>query len=234
MEFMNYTSRTAFMLLCSLVLTVPLHAGNSDKQVLIETRIAEVSRTHSNDLGFDFNSSQGVQEIGNGAGIGSDVDTRGVDAASGFTQTLFEGPVDPLFASFGDDANDLLAAPRLTTTTQAESQIEVVPVVDSDNNLQIQLTPQVVDVVDLEGASSLATPPVVETSQLTTHVIVDSGQTVALGGLVAEDVQDTSDKVPFLGDVPLIGRLFKQTADTNAKRNLKIFVTPTIVKDTGE
>ena len=67
--------------------------------------------------------------------------------------------------------------------------------------------------------------PIFSTRKVTTSVSIWDGQTVALGGLVREDVQKVQDKVPILGDIPLAGRLFRSNVDQKIKRNLIIFVT---------
>jgi general secretion pathway protein D len=66
-----------------------------------------------------------------------------------------------------------------------------------------------------------------------TSCIVWDGQTVVLGGLIAEDVQKIKDKVPVLGDIPLLGRFFRSEAMSTIKKNLIIFVTPTIIDPAG-
>jgi general secretion pathway protein D len=76
--------------------------------------------------------------------------------------------------------------------------------------------------------------PVFSTREVKTYVTVWDGQTVALGGLIREDVQKVQDKVPFLGDVPLAGRLFRSEADQKLKKNLVIFVTPRILDAEGQ
>ena len=63
---------------------------------------------------------------------------------------------------------------------------------------------------------------------------VFDGQTVVLGGLMREDVQKVEDKTPFLGDVPLIGRLFRSQVDQHLKRNLVIFVSARLINPSGE
>jgi general secretion pathway protein D len=75
--------------------------------------------------------------------------------------------------------------------------------------------------------------PVFSSRQVTTTIQIWDGQTVVLGGLIREDVVKINDKVPFLGDIPLIGRLFRSKADTNVKRNLLIFVTATLIDPAG-
>ena len=66
-----------------------------------------------------------------------------------------------------------------------------------------------------------------------TTVNVWDNQTVSLGGLISSSVQSTKDKVPFLGDLPLVGRLFQSQSKTTTKKNLMIFVTATIIDPAG-
>jgi general secretion pathway protein D len=76
--------------------------------------------------------------------------------------------------------------------------------------------------------------PIFSTRKVTTAVTVWDGQTVAMGGLIREDVQDVEDKVPILGDIPIIGRLFQSKAEDHFKRNLMIFVTAKLIDPSGE
>jgi len=76
--------------------------------------------------------------------------------------------------------------------------------------------------------------PVFSLREVNTFVTVWDGQTVALGGLITENVQKTQDKVPILGDIPLAGRLFRSDADQKIKENLIIFVTPRILDADGQ
>ena len=69
--------------------------------------------------------------------------------------------------------------------------------------------------------------------QVTTSVNVWDGQTIVLGGLITENVSKLKDQVPILGDIPLIGRLFRSEASQTQKKNLVIFVTPTIIDAAG-
>ncbi|HWQ92445.1 MAG TPA: hypothetical protein VN673_12305, partial [Clostridia bacterium] len=69
--------------------------------------------------------------------------------------------------------------------------------------------------------------------QVTTSAIVWDGQTVVLGGLITEDVTKLKDKIPMLGDLPLVGRLFRSESSSTRKKNLMIFVTPTIIDPAG-
>jgi general secretion pathway protein D len=69
--------------------------------------------------------------------------------------------------------------------------------------------------------------------QVVTTVNIWDNQTIVLGGLISSSVQSTKDKVPMLGDLPLVGRLFQSQSKISAKKNLMIFVTATIVDPAG-
>jgi general secretion pathway protein D len=75
--------------------------------------------------------------------------------------------------------------------------------------------------------------PIFSTRKVTTSVSVWDGQTVVLGGLIREDVQKTEDRTPIIGDIPLVGRLFRTNVDQHIKRNLIIFVTARLVNPAG-
>src|SRR5207249_4010537 len=76
--------------------------------------------------------------------------------------------------------------------------------------------------------------PIFSTRKVTTSVSVWDGQTVVLGGLMREDVQKVEDRTPFLGDIPVVGRLFRTNVDQHIKRNLIIFVTARLVNPAGQ
>ena len=69
------------------------------------------------------------------------------------------------------------------------------------------------------------------TRRLTTTVMADSGQIVVLGGLINEEVQESVQKVPLLGDIPILGHLFKSSSSGKKKKNLMVFIKPTIIRD---
>ncbi len=75
--------------------------------------------------------------------------------------------------------------------------------------------------------------PVFSTRRVNTALTIFDGYTVAVGGLMREDVQNVEDKVPILGDIPIIGRLFQSKAENRIKSNLIIFVTAEIIDATG-
>ncbi|MCE9609767.1 MAG: type II and III secretion system protein [Chthoniobacter sp.] len=135
--------------------------------------------------------------------------------------------------------------------------LEVEPVVGPDGyTIDLNLVPQV---VEFEGFINYGSPiqttstnpitgitstqiltantinqPVFSTRKVTTSVSVYDGNTVVIGGLMREDVQKVEDKVPLLGDIPIVGRLFRSSVDQHTKRNLVIFVSARLMKPDGD
>ena len=90
----------------------------------------------------------------------------------------------------------------------------------------------------ITSAPSVITPnvinqPIFSSRKVTTSVSVSDVATVVLGGLMREDVQKTEDRTPIIGDIPIVGRLFRTNADQHVKRNLVIFVTAHLVTPAG-
>ena len=73
--------------------------------------------------------------------------------------------------------------------------------------------------------------PAIDTREVTTQVLVNDGQTVVLGGILTTNERNAQTKVPWLGDIPVLGNLFKTTTNTNDKDELLIFVTPKILRE---
>ena len=71
----------------------------------------------------------------------------------------------------------------------------------------------------------------IDTKAVKTQVLVENGGTVVIGGIYTQNERDTLTKVPFFGDVPVFGNLFKNNSKTNDKTELLVFVTPRIVSD---
>ena len=84
---------------------------------------------------------------------------------------------------------------------------------------------------DSVGANTSA-GPAIDTKQVSTEVLVENGGTVGLGGIYTQDESSTLTKVPLLGDIPILGFFFRQDLKQNNKRELLIFVTPRVIKDT--
>ena len=78
------------------------------------------------------------------------------------------------------------------------------------------------------------TVPEFTSSQLTTSVVIEDGQTVVLGGLMKDTTTESTSKVPVLGDIPVIGNLFRQQEETSTRKNLLIFITAHLMTPSGQ
>jgi len=102
----------------------------------------------------------------------------------------------------------------------------VTPQINEGNSVQLTIEQEVSSVSGATGVDIS-----INKREIKTTVMVESGQTVILGGLIDEDVQESVQKVPLLGDIPFLGHLFKSTSTTTRKRNLMVFLKPQIITD---
>ncbi|WP_025822710.1 type II secretion system secretin GspD [Shewanella marina] len=105
-------------------------------------------------------------------------------------------------------------------------KLKVIPQVNEGNAVKLVIEQEVSGINGKTGVDVTFA-----TRRLTTTVMADSGQIVVLGGLINEEVQESVQKVPFLGDIPLIGHLFKSSSSGKKKKNLMVFIKPTIIRD---
>jgi general secretion pathway protein D len=108
--------------------------------------------------------------------------------------------------------------------------LKVKPTINTEGLLTLDIAQE----VSLPGADGAGGSPIFLTRKITTYVVVAHGQTLALGGLMSENASTAETKVPILGDIPLIGNLFKYTAKTKDKTELLVLVTPTILTNTDD
>ena len=110
---------------------------------------------------------------------------------------------------------------------KATLSLKVKPQITPDDNIMMKLNVN----KDSVGANTSA-GPAIDTKQVSTEVLVENGGTVGLGGIYTQEESSTLTKVPLLGDIPLLGFFFRQDLKRNDKRELLIFVTPRVIKDT--
>lgn len=157
-----------------------------------------------------------------------------------------------LAALEGEGKGKIISSPRLITSDQVEAVIEdgqEIPYSQTAPNgattvsfkkatLSLKVTPQITPdghvMMDLKvnkdsrGTETTA-GPAIDTKQIVTKVLAENGGTVVIGGIFTQTIKDTTTKVPFLGDLPVLGYLFKQTSKVDQKRELLIFITPRVI-----
>jgi type IV pilus assembly protein PilQ len=164
-----------------------------------------------------------------------------------------------LSAAQAEGRGEIISSPRVITANQKEASIEqgvevpyqesassgattiqfkkavlalkVTPQITPDNRIILDLNVKKDSVGQVVVASGGVNVPSIDTREITTQVLVNDGQTVVLGGILETERRETERKVPYLGDIPGLGILFKTTTKTNNKDELLIFVTPKILRE---
>ena len=106
-------------------------------------------------------------------------------------------------------------------------KLKVVPQINEGDSVQLNIEQEVSNVLGANGAVDVRFAK----RQLNTSVIVQDGQMLVLGGLIDERALESESKVPLLGDIPVLGHLFKSTSTQVEKKNLMVFIKPTIIRD---
>ena len=110
--------------------------------------------------------------------------------------------------------------------------LTVTPSLAGDNTVRLELEQEASAVqASVDGVNSVDL--ITSKRSIKTTVLADDGETIVLGGLIQDDVRRTETKVPILGDIPLLGILFRSTSDSREKRNLIVFLRPTILNDSA-
>ncbi|UZJ43508.1 type II secretion system secretin GspD [Marinimicrobium sp. C6131] len=105
--------------------------------------------------------------------------------------------------------------------------LEVTPHVNAGDSVVLDISQEVSSLSNLNNADG----PITNQRKLETQVLAANGETVVLGGLIEEEIQTSVQKVPFLGDVPIMGRLFRNQVDSLSKTNLLVFIRATVIED---
>ncbi len=164
-----------------------------------------------------------------------------------------------LSAAQAEGRGEVVSSPRIITANQKEATIEqgteipyqqsassgattisfkkavlslkVTPLITPDNRIILDLAVTKDSIGQVVVTSGGVNVPAIDTRTLTTRVMVGDGQTVVLGGILETTRRDSEKKVPYIGDIPILGHLFKNTAKVNNKNELLIFVTPKILRE---
>ena len=121
---------------------------------------------------------------------------------------------------------------RSVTRQEIGVKLTVRPQINEGNAVKMYINQEVSSIFGPLG--EMSTDLITNKRNIKTTVLVEDGETIVLGGLIDDNVQESVKKVPFLGDIPLLGRLFKTTSISRTKRNLMVFLRPTIIRDSND
>ena len=167
-----------------------------------------------------------------------------------------------LSAAQAEDRAEIISTPRLITANQKEARIkagveipyqegassgatttrfkeavlslQVTPLITPDDRVVMDLVVSKDNVGENVQSATGGLVPSIDTREIATQVLVDDGETVVLGGIFETETRDVEFKVPYLGDIPMLGYLFKTTQRSSDKSELLIFVTPKILREGTE
>lgn len=188
-------------------------------------------------LGQALSGVNGFMVGGVSGGWGAVLQAVSTDTNSNILSTPYITTLDNQEASFivGQEV------PTITGTTTGANNSNPFQTVDrKEIGIKLKVTPQInegnsvklnieQEVSSLSGATSVDIT--INKRELKTTIMADDGGIVVLGGLIDNDIQESVSRVPLLGDIPIIGHLFKSTSTTSRKRNLLVFIRPTIIRD---
>lgn len=217
-----------------------------------------ISGTQDGGVEFDDALPQTGIQVGDSEGLIVDLPATLGDAAAlnlaigKLGQWLIQLELSALIAE--GRAEDI-ASPKVITSDQHEAIIESgvqIPYQEASSSgatsvsfqdavLSLAVTPQItpddrilLDLAvtqDVRGGETVLGVPTIDTNAVSTEVLVDNGETIVLGGIYTQTGSNSIDRVPFFGDLPYVGFLFRRTAIAETKDELLIFVTPKILKD---
>ena len=113
------------------------------------------------------------------------------------------------------------------------STLQVLPIINKDSFISMNVKPEISNKIGdqtFNYQGTTVTSPIIDSRTLESNVIIKSGDTLAIGGLLQDQSTKGSTKVPIAGDIPVLGYLFQEHLNARTKRNLLVFVTPTIIK----
>lgn len=230
------------------------------RQVLIESRIVIATNSFNEELGVRFGETVGQGGSFNSPGDSSFNVNLPTAAPSGTASLalgrLSNGTLLglELSAMQAEGRGEVISSPRVITANQNEAVIKQgvqIPYQEASSSgatsvsfqeavLSLTVTPQITPddriVMDLAvtndqvGGQVVAGVPTIDTREVTTRVLIDNGDTVVLGGIYEETQNQQVDRVPFFGDLPIVGKLFQHRLQERDKSELLVFVTPKIIK----
>jgi len=134
----------------------------------------------------------------------------------------------------GSYTTDAAGANNPFTTIERQDigvTLKVTPHINEGATLRLQIEQEISSIAPSASLTAQAVDLVTNKRAIKSTILAEDGQVIVLGGLIQDDVTRTSAKVPLLGDIPFLGALFRSTQETHVKRNLMVFLRPTVIRD---
>ena len=209
-------------------------ADDESDITLTTTAVSSLLNTQGLVAGFGDLTSGDDNFVGILNAIASDTEsnilsTPSITAMDNEPARLFIGQEIPI--TTGESLGTNNSNPFRTTSRQEVGiELEITPQIDEGSSVILNIKQGVSGVA---GVAQSGLDLITNKREIETTVLVDNNQIIVLGGLISEDVQEVVSKVPVLGSIPLLGRLFQSSSSTTDKKNLMVFLKPTILIDSN-
>ena len=207
-------------------------ADDATDVTLTTTAVSSLLNTQGLVAGFGDLTKGDDNFIGILNAIASDTDsnilsTPSILAMDNEPARLFIGQEIPI--TTGESLGTNNSNPFRTTSRQEVGiELEITPQIDEGSSVILNIKQGVSGVA---GVAQSGLDLITNKREIETTVLVDNNQIIVLGGLIDEDIQEVISKVPVLGSIPILGRLFQSSSSTSNKKNLMVFLKPTILTD---
>ena len=134
----------------------------------------------------------------------------------------------------GAYTTDAAGATNPFTTIEREDigvTLRVIPHINEGATLRLEIEQEISSIAPTASLTAQAVDLVTNKRSIKSTILAEDGQVIVLGGLIQDDITRTDSKVPLLGDIPFLGALFRSTQETQVKRNLMVFLRPTVIRD---
>lgn len=235
---------------------INLMSSSTTAQVMLEVKVVEVQKTLDDKLGSNFSSSAGSMNVAAASFFPATPLTLlgGVGYSRGLTNFTLQGEIDKgrakilaepnIVAISGQEASFLaggkiyipLQAGFGQTTLQEEDYgvgLTFTPTVLAGGLINLRVSPEVSELAaaaTFGSGASLTTMPTITTRKASTTVQIHDGESFAIGGLIQSNIAETLKAYPFLGELPILGPLFRSSDFQNNKTELVFIVTPHLVR----
>lgn len=227
------------------------------KQVLIEARIVNVDDNFIRDMGNEFGTASSSSSNDSDSGLNMDLPSQSMAPGHfGFTILKINNGVlidMELTALESEGRAKIISRPQLVTLNREEAYIEAgdeIPYQEKTSEgdtsvsfkkavLGLKVTPEIVSenkillkiTLNQDKVSQMMVQkePAISTRKIATQVLVNDKQTVVLGGIYEENKEAVTERIPFLGSIPLVGSVFSYKHTANERKELLIFITPKII-----
>lgn len=228
------------------------------KQVQIEARIVTADSTFEQSLGVKWTGTVG-QESDKHKVDDLFIDLGAAGSSTGFTWGFVTDNTNltlELSALEADGGGEVISQPKIVTSDKQTAIIKngtEIPYQEASSSgatstafkeavLSLEVTPQITPdgrvIMDIKvtndsvKSSPNGSVPSIDKNEVQTKVLVNDGETLVIGGIFNNIMTQSSSKVPLLGDLPVLGKLFSRTTNTRIKKEVLIFITPKIISDT--